>query len=253
MLWLHFFVDLVFHCFHVSPQGFLVVPVVGEWESERASIIRVVHLNYIQLPIQSVLGGKWFVKLMHSHSMLSLMKGQLLDEQYYLQLQVYLTHWDFCLPTYRSGREYFKRCANVVWDGMNLFHLSWNLNGKHGSKAWSIFNSEIKFNLGVVPKDMTIIQKIELTHFSDAYRQCSYCSIVSDEQVYHALVMGKAWVAPVQGCQHTTSWAYCSYSFFTIFFCVCLFVGSLCVHFWSKVLFSAFFKVSVHNISWYFK
>ncbi len=170
-------------------------------ESERASGVNNVDLNYNDLPMQSVLGIKWNIesdmfsfKIDHSERA-STRRGI---------LSAVASVYDplgFLAPYILIGKRVLQEMCKrgVGWDDS----LPLDLKPKWDTWLHDLDNiQKIKIPRCFIPENMAGNQKIELHHFSDAsnegYGQCSYIRTVTDEQVHCALVMGKARVAPTK-------------------------------------------------------
>ncbi|KAL1268410.1 hypothetical protein QQF64_033773 [Cirrhinus molitorella] len=170
-------------------------------ESERASLVKDVDLNYNELPMQSVLGVKWNIETDAFSFKVDLTERPATRRGI---LSVVASVYDplgFLAPYILTGKRVLQEMCKqgVGWDEPVPSHLkpkwdTWlhDLENLHKVQIPRCFISE---KIGK-------IQKIELHHFSDAssagYGQCSYIRIVADEQVHCALVMGKARVAPTK-------------------------------------------------------
>ncbi len=170
-------------------------------ESERASGVNNVDLNYNDLPMQSVLGIKWNIesdmfsfKIDHSERA-STRRGI---------LSAVASVYDplgFLAPYILIGKRVLQEMCKreVGWDDS----LPLDLKPRWDTWLHDLDNiQKIKIPRCFIPENMSGNQKIELHHFSDAsnegYGQCSYIRTVTDEQVNCALVMGKARVAPTK-------------------------------------------------------
>ncbi len=170
-------------------------------ESECASGVKDVDLNYNDLPMQSVLGIKWNIesdmfsfKIDHSERA-STRRGI---------LSAVASVYDplgFLAPYILIGKRVLQEMCKrgVGWDDS----LPLDLKPKWDTWLHDLENiQKIQISRCFIPENMAGNQKIELHHFSDAssegYGQCSYIRIVADEQVHCTLVMGKARVAPTK-------------------------------------------------------
>ncbi|XP_048846374.1 uncharacterized protein LOC125717469 [Brienomyrus brachyistius] len=168
-------------------------------ESERASIVRDVDLNYNELPMQSVLGVKWNVET-DTFSFNVVLSGRSATRRGILSAVASIFDpLGFLSPFILTGKRILQEMCKrgVGWDEP----LPPELKPKWENWLQDLENlQQIQIPRCVIPKNIGIIQKIELHHFSDAstegYGQCSYIRIVTDEQVHCALIMGKARVVP---------------------------------------------------------
>ncbi|XP_052430381.1 uncharacterized protein LOC127971416 [Carassius gibelio] len=170
-------------------------------ESERASVVKDVDLNYNELPMQSVLGVKWNIETDTFSFKVDLTEKAATRRGI---LSVVASVYDplgFLAPYVFVGKRVLQEMCKrgVGWDEP----LPSDLKPKWDTWLHDLENLQrIRIPRCFIPENMGKIQKIELHHFSDAssegYGQCSYIRTVADEQVHCALVMGKARVAPTK-------------------------------------------------------
>ncbi|XP_053472403.1 uncharacterized protein LOC128602541 [Ictalurus furcatus] len=170
-------------------------------ESERASAVKDVDLNYSELPMQSVLGVKWSIET-DAFSFNVVLNEKAATRRGILSTvaSVY-DPLGFLSPYILTGKRVLQEMCKrgVGWDE----HVPLELKPKWETWLHDLENLEkIQIPRCFIPDHLSTIRKIELHHFSDAsnngYGQCSYIRIVADEQVHCALVMGKARVAPTR-------------------------------------------------------
>lgn len=170
-------------------------------ESECASIVKDVDLNYNELPMQSVLGVKWNIETDAFSFKVDLTEKAATRRGI---LSVVASVYDplgFLAPYVLIGKRVLQEMCKrgVGWDEP----LPSDLKPKWDTWLYDLENlQKVQIPRCFIPENMDSIQKIELHHFSDArsegYGRCSYISIVADEQVHCTLVMGKARVAPTK-------------------------------------------------------
>ncbi|KAL0174874.1 hypothetical protein M9458_030842, partial [Cirrhinus mrigala] len=170
-------------------------------ESECASLVKYIDLNYNELPMQSVLGVKWNIETDAFSFKVDLAERPATRRGI---LSVVASVYDplgFLAPYILIGKRVLQEMCKrgVGWDEL----LPSDLKPKWDTWLHDLENLQgIQIPRCFIPENMGRIQKIELHHFSDAssdgYGQCSYIRIVADEQVHCALVMGKARVAPTK-------------------------------------------------------
>lgn len=170
-------------------------------ESERASAVKDVDLNYNELPTQSVLGVKWNIETDAFSFKVDLTERPATRRGI---LSVVASVYDplgFLAPYILTGKRVLQEMCKrgMDWDEP----LPSDLKPKWDAWLHDLENLQrVQIPRCFIPENMGKIQKIELHHFSDAssegYGQCSYIRTVADEQVHCALVMGKARVAPTK-------------------------------------------------------
>lgn len=168
--------------------------------SERATVLSNVDLNYSELPMQSALGVKWNVET-DAFSYNVVLKEKTITRRGILSTvaSVY-DPLGFLSPYILTGKGVLQKMCKqgVGWDDP----LPPELQPRWEAWLRDLENlPEIQIPRCFIPESLGAVQKIELHHFSDAsnsgYGQCSYIRVVAEEQVHCALVMGKARVAPI--------------------------------------------------------
>ncbi|XP_063740237.1 uncharacterized protein LOC134864868 [Eleginops maclovinus] len=170
-------------------------------ESERASAVQDVDLNYSELPTQSVLGIRWNIELDTFAFNVVLTEKAATRRGILSTVASVYDPLGFLAPYLLNGKRVLQEMCRqgVGWDEPIPPEL------KPKWEAWlqdlqSL--QKIEIPRCFIPETLGTVRKIELHHFSDAstngYGQCSYIRVVADEKVHCALVMGKARVAPIR-------------------------------------------------------
>eukprot|EP00079_Xenopus_tropicalis_P036905 XP_017950676.1 PREDICTED: uncharacterized protein LOC101733728 [Xenopus tropicalis] len=168
-------------------------------ESERASAMENVDLNYDDLPVQNALGLRWDVENDEFFFKVSIEEKPATRRNILSTVASVYDPLGFLAPVILRGKGILQELCRqkLGWDDSMPEELrprweSWikDLQHLHGVRIPRCF----------APHDFGKYERIELHHFSDAssygYGQCSYIRVIRDEKVHCSLVMAKTRVAP---------------------------------------------------------
>ncbi|XP_041422759.1 uncharacterized protein LOC108719567 isoform X1 [Xenopus laevis] len=170
-------------------------------DSERASTMKNVDLNYDHLPVQNVLGLGWNVEDDNFFFEVSIEEKVPTRRTILSTVASIYDPLGFLAPVILKAKEMLQELCRqkLEWDEP----IPESLRPRWESWIRDLQNSLIsliRIPRCFVPPDFRKYKKIELHHFSDAsshgYGQCSYIRVIGEEKIHCALVMGKARVAP---------------------------------------------------------